>query len=607
MIRYIILFLSLLLLFRTSQAQDDKRANVWYFGYKAGIDFNGGTPKALSNSEMSQREGTASICDKNGKLILYTNGIQIWNSRHHVISGASNLGGDTSSTQSAVIVPKPGNPYVYYIFTTYNELACITVDIGMNGGEGSITSKKVLMKRSTEKLVAIEHCNKKDFWVLAHEADKPVYISFLVTDKGLQSSSVKNEIVSSDFGSVGYLRFSPTGSQLVAAFLNHGAFEIYDFDTGSGKVFNPVSLAHPDFEHAYGIEFSPDESYIYVTGTLNTANRIFQLDISSKNATDILKSKTTIGQTSDSFFGALKLGPDNKIYVARNKMEYLGVISEPNRKGLKSAYVDDGIKLSSGISGMGLPNIIASFNQVKPSVYIEEEKDCNSYRLTANYTPYTSGVFYQWYLDGSIIPQANHQTFIPIRSGIYLVVANNKCSDEKAYSDSVTVKILKAEPVAVKVDCGVYQLITNTDQSFQWIHESITVSQQNLDSIVVNGSGMKTFLLKVFDKEDPSCFIEKELSIDFGICDESIYAPDIFTPNQDGINDTFNMIIRGGKASQLAIYNRWGTKIYSSADAEWDGKVNGVDCAGGNYVYVLKYKTEKGEEYEKRGTVLLQR
>jgi len=609
MIRHIILFLSLLLLFRTGQAQDDKRANVWYFGYKVGIDFNGGTPKALSNSQMSQWEGTASICDKNGKLLLYTNGIQIWNSRHHVISDASNLGGNDSSTESAVIVPRPGSSTVFYVFTTHTQLTSVIVDITLNKGEGGIISKTNLMKNATEKLAVVHHCNKKDFWIVAHESGNDVFKSYLLTGKGLEISAVssKTGLKYNERASLGYLRFSPTGSKLGAALFGNGVIELYDFDSSSGKISNLTSLEHPDFEMAYGIEFSPDENYIYVTQTLSAANQIFQLDISSKNSTDILKSKTTIGQTTDSYFGALKLGPDHKIYVAKNRSEYLGVINEPNRKGLNCAYVSKGLDLSPKVSGIGLPNFAASFNQETRSVFIDQERDCQHVTLTARFSTLLPNTSYQWYRNGSVISQANQNTYNSKRSGMYSLVVSNQCLNEKVFSDTVEVKILNAEPKAVKVNCGFYRLLANANGSLRWTGENVSDSQQNLDRIMVRGSGRKIFLLKVFDEEDPSCFIEKELSIDFGICDESIFAPDIFTPNQDGINDTFNMIIRGGKASQLAIYNRWGTKIYSSPDAFWDGKINGVDCSGGNYVYVLKYKTEKGEEYEKRGTVLLQR
>jgi len=64
--------------------------------------------------------------------------------------------------------------------------------------------------------------------------------------------------------------------------------------------------------------------------------------------------------------------------------------------------------------------------------------------------------------------------------------------------------------------------------------------------------------------------------------------PNIFTPNNDGVNDFFH-IKNLPPESKIKIYNRWGNLIYSSADYhnDWTTDVNGV------YYYVLEVKTDK--------------
>lgn len=608
MLRYIILFLTFLLPFTKVHAQESKRANVWYFGYGAGIDFNSGHPVALSSSKMSQWEGTASICDENGKLLLYTNGIQIWNNKHKVIEGADDLGGNDSGTQSAIIIPKPGDPNIYYVFTTFSYLSCIIIDIRLNQGEGGIVSKNVLMEHSTEKLTAVQHCNGQDIWILAHETGNNIYRNYLLTKDGLAKSYIENKIGNKQPTSLGYLKFSPSGTKLAAALWGKGTFELYDFDSSSGIISNSVAIRHPDFKMAYGLEFSPDENFLYVTETLQTANRIFQLDISDRNPVEILKSMTTIGQITDAYFGALKLGPDNKIYVAKNRMNTLGVINNPNSKGLSCNYVSEGLELKSP-SGIGLPNFISSFTLLKPSVSISEEKNCNDVTLTADFSPVSSNTLYQWYDGNSRINGAQSKTYKPDRSGRYSVVVSSTCSIEKVTSTQKEITILKAEPTATKINCGFFKLVTNANADFQWISEDIRESDRNLDSLVINSTGIKTFKLKVFDKEDPTCFIEKQLDVDFGVCDARVFIPDIFTPNQDGKNDTFKIVVIGGTAMKLDIYNRWGSMIFadSNPSPEWTGKINSTECASGNYMYVFKYKTEMGEEFVRTGSVLLQR
>ena len=56
--------------------------NIWYFGNKAGLDFNSGSPVALLDSQMNTREGCATISNSAGQLLFYTDGITVWNKNH---------------------------------------------------------------------------------------------------------------------------------------------------------------------------------------------------------------------------------------------------------------------------------------------------------------------------------------------------------------------------------------------------------------------------------------------------------------------------------------------------------------------------------------------
>jgi gliding motility-associated-like protein len=75
--------------------------------------------------------------------------------------------------------------------------------------------------------------------------------------------------------------------------------------------------------------------------------------------------------------------------------------------------------------------------------------------------------------------------------------------------------------------------------------------------------------------------------------------PNIFTPNKDGINDTF--IIQGiVPYSTLTIYNRWGTIVYQSSNYpnNWDGG----NCTDGVYYYIVN--TPNNKQYKGTVTIL---
>ncbi|REJ80839.1 MAG: gliding motility-associated C-terminal domain-containing protein [Bacteroidetes bacterium] len=67
----------------------------------------------------------------------------------------------------------------------------------------------------------------------------------------------------------------------------------------------------------------------------------------------------------------------------------------------------------------------------------------------------------------------------------------------------------------------------------------------------------------------------------------SIYIPNAFTPNGDGLNDTFGVKGEGIKNFRLFIYNRWGEKIFetSNPNEHWDGYYGGRPAEQGTYVY----------------------
>ena len=73
--------------------------------------------------------------------------------------------------------------------------------------------------------------------------------------------------------------------------------------------------------------------------------------------------------------------------------------------------------------------------------------------------------------------------------------------------------------------------------------------------------------------------------------DPVIWVPNAFTPNNDGINNTFKIVYGSIKTFQINIYDRWGTFLFSTRDINenWDGTFKGQPCPDGVYIYTLKY------------------
>ena len=138
----------------------------WYFGNGAGITFNtDGSVTPLSNGKLNTFEGCASISNGFGGLLFYTDGIIVYNQDHAIMENGTGLFGDPSSTQSALIVPKPGEPDIFFIFTVDTKieeedpdrgLNYSTIDMSMNGGKGRVIQKNIpLLADCSEKITAV--------------------------------------------------------------------------------------------------------------------------------------------------------------------------------------------------------------------------------------------------------------------------------------------------------------------------------------------------------------------------------------------------------------------------------------------------------------------
>lgn len=361
----------------------------WYFGFNVGADFTQSPPKRDYGALLTS-EGCASICDPNsGALLFYTNGVTVWNRNHTVMRNGTGLFGHRSSTQSAVIVPKPGDPNIFYVFTAYagqfeplppgggRQLSYSVVDMGREGGLGEVMQKNVLlMQPTTEKLVAVQHCNGTDFWVIGHELGSSRFFAWLVTASGVLATPVITTIgVShnsdpSTTASIGYLKASPNGKLLFSIVQQEGAGELYKFDNEQGIVGPQIATipAH------YGASFSPNSTLLFVgypTPGPQINRYLLELNGELLDGTSILGTKRTIvafpATLPPRSFRALQIGPDRDIYVGVDK--HVGVIESPDLGGTfrDSVFVyEPPALIGDSISTGGLPNCIDGFLSSTP-------------------------------------------------------------------------------------------------------------------------------------------------------------------------------------------------------------------------------------------------
>jgi gliding motility-associated-like protein len=97
--------------------------------------------------------------------------------------------------------------------------------------------------------------------------------------------------------------------------------------------------------------------------------------------------------------------------------------------------------------------------------------------------------------------------------------------------------------------------------------------------------------------------------ITFKLVDSWIKVPNVFTPNNDELNDFFIIDSKSIAEYKVVIFDRWGRQIFESNDAMhgWNGKHNGQECAEGVYYYAITAQGAEGKAYNLKGSIQLLR
>lgn len=416
----------------------------WYFGEGASITFDtyNFEPLNVGQSSMFTLEGCASISDKEGNLLFYTDGTRVWDRNNAVMPNGTGLKGDYSSTQSAIILRKPGSDYLYYIFTvdkgpygrpSTQEFCYSIVDIRLNNSNGDLTLKNQLVhnRRVTEKLTAIMHSNNEDYWIIAHELDTPNYITVLLTSNGV--ASVKTQAIGPSYDSrggefadvaLGYMKGSRKGDRLAAVVFPSTTMELYKFDRTSGTLSDYVPITIDKDAGYYGLEFSPNGQYIY---TSNVYRRLLQFDISSHNADTIKKTRQVIydnyNRASQSF-GALQLAPNDRIYMSVSGNTRLALIARPDMPGTLCAFQLTAFQLARGRCQFGLPNYCITEFAERLEISASDVCERDTIKAGARIIPQIGNYSYVWRGPNDFKAETNYFTIPNSRdfnTGYYVV------------------------------------------------------------------------------------------------------------------------------------------------------------------------------------------
>lgn len=360
---------------------EDQRSNIWHFGNAAGIDFNPmfNTPQepiVSITSPVNAPEGVATISDRNGQVILSTDGYQVYDrDGNPLITGAPTPPVTPSSSQSSLIVPVPGDETLYYIVTTEPaesgtyRLSYMLFDLklGTIGGivdpdnNPATDPKTVLYVKSTERLTG------NDTWIISHEYGNNSFRAYRVTATGLSTPTISDigsdHALSSSQAAQGYMKLGAQNRLAVA--LSDGAtnaIELFDFVDSTGAVTNyrRIDINEPGGQ-VYAVEFSQGGNKLYATVNVAGGSIIYEYAINPQGVVTFLQKTPVINED----LGAMATGPDGQTYIAVNGKNYLFqfTANEDILQPTTGFAPPLNFPLTTGTSTKGLPNFIQTLGE----------------------------------------------------------------------------------------------------------------------------------------------------------------------------------------------------------------------------------------------------
>jgi gliding motility-associated-like protein len=661
-------------------AQSDQ--NNWYFGNRAAVSFETGTGVAKFDNPQQTQGPSASISDPaTGELLFYSNGKNVWNKAHTIMANGGGI--SSGPVKDVIIFQMPGSKEKYYLMYIENaSLMYVIVDMSSNGG-GSVVQNPVLLSSGMMGQIAvIRHKYIDAYWIITHDASSNSFFTNYVDKDGIGGFTVVDNIGLSPLG-YGDIVASNSGDKLVVTHYagNDNVVEVFDFNRVCGGITNSVVLPKEGYwDNAYGAAFSPDDSKLYITYS-------YQLSQLVQYSGTGFQTMNTIAASYNNF-NILRLGPDQKIYIATHDDGIPGprldAILKPSNLATGCDYrltyltVDDGNNRNAYFE---LP-AYAMGKQIKSPV--DDGAFAYTNTCLGELTKFSFNTSYpydslEWDFGDSVLPHSRlvNPSVVYPKAGKYRIkLTIYKCGFTYPLYDSITiyeVPVFNLFTDTILCSEDILQITAPRSESYRWstgeTTQSISVSKRSKiwlqvangkctathdmnvsyhpeiitalgpeyhlceddsELVILNaGEGFRSY--KWTPTEDTTQWITVNLvgsyfvkvSDHFGCrgdgktkvkrrCGVSLFYPNVFTPNNDGINDTYLPVGSDVVDFNLKIYNAWGGLVFESNSIlnGWDGKLNGVHSPAGTYVYsstYTGYRSRKLTNFSTSGNLTLLR
>lgn len=199
---------------------------------------------------------------------------------------------------------------------------------------------------------------------------------------------------------------------------------------------------------------------------------------------------------------------------------------------------------------------------------------------------------------------------VVVSSGTYIVSNTNACgtgSQTVIVNTSTVSAGLNGTPTSGTSPLSVlFSNLSSGATTYTWNYGNGTSSNGVFPvSQTYTTAGIYTVVLSVTNSD--GCENSQSILITVKNEDATLIVPNVFTPNNDSINDLFYVKATNIADFNCVIFDRWGLQFYSWSDLKggWDGKNAGKDATDGTYFYIINATDLNGKDVKRQGSFLL--
>lgn len=384
-----IVYIALLLFATGFYCQAQKETNWWFFGQGNSLNFN--IPLTVNDSQgrptdgmptagtgnITTDEGCFTLSDSDGNLMMYSDGMTIWDASGVAMPNGSGLLGGSSSTQSGIIVPYPGSPGKYYAISVAQEkitngITYSVVDMTLPGN-GTVNSplgdvvageKNRTLRAGPidENVTAVKKTGSDNYWIIHRNIVAgnagTIYVWELSASGFSSPVTYTATLPYTAETYLGYIKFSSDGTKFVSPIWNLAIASLFvisgEFNPATGQISGITFRSVFNYSQAYSVEFSLSGDHLYLTRSNSALYHITWNDLRNTGAT-----ATDLNLPISN----IQMNSDGRIYGINGHSRNLYVIMNPEEGANADIRTFTDYLFATG--KYGLPSFAASYLNIK--------------------------------------------------------------------------------------------------------------------------------------------------------------------------------------------------------------------------------------------------